>query len=126
MAKTSTVIIGAGHAGLAMSRRLTERSIDHVVLERAEVANSWRTERRPDLRLLTPNWLTDLRAAATAATIPTGTCALRRSHRSSRTTRPPSARPCRRIPMCSPFEHQPLATACTRTRTSGRRPRSSL
>ena len=34
----STVIIGAGHAGLAMSYRLTERSIDHVVLERGEVA----------------------------------------------------------------------------------------
>jgi putative flavoprotein involved in K+ transport len=30
----TTVIIGAGHAGLAMSRRLTERSIDHVVIER--------------------------------------------------------------------------------------------
>ena len=27
----TTVVIGAGHAGLAMSRRLTERSIDHVV-----------------------------------------------------------------------------------------------
>ncbi len=53
---TSTVIIGAGHAGLAMSRRLTERSIDHVVLERGEVANSWRTERWNSLRLLTPNW----------------------------------------------------------------------
>ncbi len=46
----------AGHAGLAMSRRLTERSIDHVVLERGEVANSWRTERWDSLRLLTPNW----------------------------------------------------------------------
>ena len=53
-------IIGAGHAGLAMSRRLTERSIDHVVLERGEVANSWRTERWPSLRLLTPNWQTRL------------------------------------------------------------------
>ena len=50
------VIIGAGHAGLAMSHRLTERSIDHVVLERGEVANSWRTERWESLRLLTPNW----------------------------------------------------------------------
>ena len=37
------VVIGAGHSGLAMSRRLTERSIDHVVIERGEVANSWRT-----------------------------------------------------------------------------------
>ena len=53
---TTTIIIGAGHAGLAMSRRLTERSIDHVVLERGEVANSWRTERWDSLRLLTPNW----------------------------------------------------------------------
>ena len=58
--RTTTVIVGAGHAGLAMSRRLTERSIDHVVLERGEVANSWRTERWPSLRLLTPNWQTTL------------------------------------------------------------------
>jgi putative flavoprotein involved in K+ transport len=50
------VIIGAGHAGLAMSRCLAECSIDHVVLERGEVANSWRTERWDSLRLLTPNW----------------------------------------------------------------------
>jgi len=60
MMKTTAVVIGAGHAGLAMSRRLTERSIDHVVLERGEVANSWRTQRWPSLRLLTPNWLTRL------------------------------------------------------------------
>lgn len=52
----TTVIIGGGHAGLAMSRCLTERSIDHVVLERGEVANSWRTQRWDSLRLLTPNW----------------------------------------------------------------------
>ena len=52
----TTVIIGAGHAGLAMSSCLTERSIDHVVLERGEVANSWRKERWDSLRLLTPNW----------------------------------------------------------------------
>ena len=49
-------MIGAGHAGLAMSRCLAERSIDHVVLERGEVANTWRTERWDSLRLLTPNW----------------------------------------------------------------------
>jgi putative flavoprotein involved in K+ transport len=34
---------------------LAERSIDHVVLERGEVANSWRHERWDSLRLLTPN-----------------------------------------------------------------------
>jgi putative flavoprotein involved in K+ transport len=49
-------VIGAGHAGLAISRVLTEQSIEHVVLERGEVANSWRCERWDSLRLLTPNW----------------------------------------------------------------------
>ncbi len=39
-----------------MSRCLAERSIDHIVLERGEVANSWKTERWDSLRLLTPNW----------------------------------------------------------------------
>jgi putative flavoprotein involved in K+ transport len=58
--RISTVVIGAGHAGLAMSHRLTQRSIDHVVLERGAVANSWRTERWDSLRLLTPNWQTGL------------------------------------------------------------------
>jgi putative flavoprotein involved in K+ transport len=60
MIQTTAVVVGAGHAGLAMSRRLTERSIDHIVLERGEVANSWRTQRWPSLRLLTPNWQTRL------------------------------------------------------------------
>jgi putative flavoprotein involved in K+ transport len=55
-----TVVIGAGHAGLTVSKMLTDRSIDHVVLERGEVANTWRTERWDSLRLLTPNWQTRL------------------------------------------------------------------
>ncbi len=51
------VVIGAGHSGLAMSHVLGQRAIEHVVLERGEVANSWRTERWDSLRLLTPNWM---------------------------------------------------------------------
>lgn len=39
-----------------MSQCLTARAINHVVLERGEVANSWRTERWDSLCLLTPNW----------------------------------------------------------------------
>src|SRR6187399_824631 len=39
-----------------MSRCLAERAIDHVLLERGEIAHSWRTERWDSLRLLTPNW----------------------------------------------------------------------
>jgi putative flavoprotein involved in K+ transport len=54
--RVTTVVIGAGHAGLAASCCLRERAIDHLVLERGEVANSWRRERWDSLRLLTPNW----------------------------------------------------------------------
>lgn len=57
---TTCVIIGAGHSGLAMSHCLTERSIDHVILERGEIANSWKRERWDSLRLLTPNWQAQL------------------------------------------------------------------
>jgi putative flavoprotein involved in K+ transport len=60
----TAIIIGAGQSGLAMSWHLTARSIDHVVLERGEVANSWSTERWDSLRLLTPNWQTRLPAYA--------------------------------------------------------------
>jgi putative flavoprotein involved in K+ transport len=58
--RATVVIVGAGQAGLAMSRCLTDRAIDHVVLERGEVAHSWRHERWDSLRLLTPNWLSRL------------------------------------------------------------------
>ncbi len=54
------LVIGAGHAGLAVSHELTGHAIDHVVLERGEVANTWRRERWDSLRLLTPNWQTRL------------------------------------------------------------------
>ena len=51
-----TVVVGGGQAGLAASHYLSREGIDHVVLERGEVANSWRRERWDSLRLLTPNW----------------------------------------------------------------------
>ncbi|MCP8937617.1 NAD(P)-binding domain-containing protein [Alsobacter sp. SYSU M60028] len=56
---TDIVIIGAGQAGLAMSRCLTGAGIDHVLLERGRVAERWRA-RWDSLRLLTPNWMTRL------------------------------------------------------------------
>ncbi len=68
----TTIIIGAGQSGLAMSRHLTTRSIDHVVLERGEVANSWRTERWDSLRLLTPNWQSRLPGYAYTGDDPDG------------------------------------------------------
>jgi putative flavoprotein involved in K+ transport len=72
MLNTTTVVIGAGHCGLAMSRHLSERSIDHVVLERGEVAHSWRTQRWDSLRLLTPNWMTRLPGYSYAGDDPDG------------------------------------------------------
>ncbi|MDV7145737.1 NAD(P)-binding domain-containing protein [Tropicimonas sp. TH_r6] len=56
MKHISTVIIGAGQAGLAMSKHLSDRSVAHVVIERGEIANAWINERWDSLRLLTPNW----------------------------------------------------------------------
>lgn len=54
--RTTAVVVGAGQAGLATSWWLARHGIDHVVLERGEVANSWKTERWDSLTLLTPNW----------------------------------------------------------------------
>jgi putative flavoprotein involved in K+ transport len=60
MKHIDTLIIGGGQAGLAMSRCLSDRLVDHVVLERGRVAERWRSERWDSLRLLTPNWQTRL------------------------------------------------------------------
>ncbi len=60
MPYTDAVIIGAGHAGLAMSRCLADRDVRHVVLDRGCVGERWRTARWDSFRLLTPNWLSRL------------------------------------------------------------------
>ena len=72
MRRISTVIVGAGQAGLAMSHCLTQRSVPHVVLERGDVANSWKTERWDSLRLLTPNWQSRLPGQTYAGPDPDG------------------------------------------------------
>jgi putative flavoprotein involved in K+ transport len=53
----NTVVIGAGHAGLAVSRCLSERGVEHVVLERGRVAERWRSARWDSFRLITPAWM---------------------------------------------------------------------
>lgn len=55
-----TAVIGAGQAGLAMSRWLQLRGITHVVLERGRVGNSWRTQRWDSFMLNTPNLVNQL------------------------------------------------------------------
>ena len=60
MTAIDTVVIGAGHAGLAVSHLLGRAGRDHVVLDRGRVAEGWRSERWDSLRLLTPRWMTRL------------------------------------------------------------------
>ena len=49
------VVVGAGQAGLAMSRELTRAGVAHVVLERGRVGQTWRG-RWDSFCLVTPNW----------------------------------------------------------------------
>lgn len=48
------LIIGAGQAGLAVSHELTARGVEHLVLERGRIAQTWR-DRWESFRLVTPN-----------------------------------------------------------------------
>ena len=50
------VIVGAGQAGLSLSRLLTDRGTDHVLLERETIAHEWRDGRWDAFTLVTPNW----------------------------------------------------------------------
>jgi putative flavoprotein involved in K+ transport len=54
------IVIGGGQAGLSMSRCLGKRGVDHLVLERATVADSWKSYRWDTFCLVTPNWQCDL------------------------------------------------------------------
>ena len=53
-------IIGAGQAGLAASRLLSEAGHEHVLLERRRIGERWLSASWDSLRLLSPNWMTRL------------------------------------------------------------------
>ena len=55
-----TVVIGGGQAGLAMSWHLRQRGREHVILERKQVAERWRSERWHSLYFQCPNWFLKL------------------------------------------------------------------
>ncbi|MEM9045419.1 MAG: NAD(P)-binding domain-containing protein [Pseudomonadota bacterium] len=72
MKTVSTLIVGAGQAGLAMSLALKSRDIDHVLLERGSVGHAWRTQRWDSLTTLTPNWANGLPGAPYVGADPNG------------------------------------------------------
>ena len=49
--RVRTVVVGGGYAGLACSVALAERDVEHVVLERGRVGESWRSQRWDSFRL---------------------------------------------------------------------------
>jgi putative flavoprotein involved in K+ transport len=51
-----TLVIGAGQAGIAMSEHLGRRQSPHLVLERARIAERWRSERWDSLVANGPAW----------------------------------------------------------------------
>ena len=72
MPSTDTIVIGAGHAGLAMSRCLADRGVPHVVLDRGRIGERWRTARWDGFRMLTPNWMSRLPGWSYAGPDPDG------------------------------------------------------
>jgi len=49
-------VVGAGSGGLAASYHLKQRGIEHVVLERGRIGESWASQRWDSFALNTPNW----------------------------------------------------------------------
>ena len=71
MSKTDVVVIGAGQAGLSVSHELSAAGVDHVVLERGHVGETWRG-RWDTFCLVTPNWTVRLPGGAYAGDDPDG------------------------------------------------------
>jgi putative flavoprotein involved in K+ transport len=65
------VVVGGGQAGLAVSHDLTGLSVEHVVLERGRIGQSWRN-RWDSFCLVTPNWSVQLPGGAYARDDPDG------------------------------------------------------
>jgi glycine/D-amino acid oxidase-like deaminating enzyme len=54
--RVEVAVVGGGQAGLSASWHLTQRGIDHVVLERDRIAHDWADRRWDAFTLVTPNW----------------------------------------------------------------------
>jgi putative flavoprotein involved in K+ transport len=66
------VVIGAGSSGLSVSYHLTRLKIDHILLERGQLGNTWQTERWDSFYLVNPNWALRLHGFEYKGTDPDG------------------------------------------------------
>lgn len=64
------VIIGAGQAGLSTSYFLKQQGIEHVILEKDQIASTWVKKRWDSFTLVTPNWMNTLAGAAAVSDDP--------------------------------------------------------
>jgi putative flavoprotein involved in K+ transport len=69
--KVDVAVVGGGQAGLAASHQLTQHGLEHVVLERGRVGETWR-RRWDSFCLVTPNWTVQLPGHPYAGADPDG------------------------------------------------------
>ncbi|MGA9533150.1 MAG: NAD(P)-binding domain-containing protein [Anaerolineales bacterium] len=69
---TDVVVVGAGQAGLVVSYLLSQANIPHLVLERGEIGESWRSQRWDSFCLNTPNWSIGLAGMEFQPEVPDG------------------------------------------------------
>ncbi len=72
MEYVETLIIGCGQAGLAMSYHLSRLGREHIILERARLAERWRTQRWDSLMFQFPNWSIELPGRGYSGSDPDG------------------------------------------------------
>ena len=129
-------VVGAGPAGLAASAALTDRGVEHVILERDRVAGTWRAQRWDSFRLNTAGWMNAM-LGGQAQDAATGQEVVRRLERlaDGRPIRE-GVRVTRLAPRATPGRWPPTTASCgpgrwwwppaTRTRPgSGPRPQAS-
>jgi putative flavoprotein involved in K+ transport len=72
MKDTDVLIVGAGHAGLAMSGMLTGAGREHLVVERRDTLGGGWQDRWDAFRLVSPNWTTSVPGFAYRGEEPNG------------------------------------------------------
>ena len=72
MGQPEVIVVGAGQGGLCTSYCLSGHGIEHVVLERGGLGDSWSKRRWDSFTLVTPNWTIRLPGAEYRGSHPDG------------------------------------------------------